>query len=182
MSSGCTSNLKGKRFGKLLVLRKSKSKRWNCGWWFVRCDCGNKVLMRTWAVQRSVQCALCARSQRGMTQKYCGEYNSWNAMRQRCFNPNNPDYKNYGGCGITVCDRWLGQNGFVNFIMDLGKRPEDKTLDRKNAFGNYEPGNCRWAGDATQARNQRCRYSEEKAAVLQEEAIAMNISVEEEVF
>ncbi len=54
-------------------------------------------------------------------------------------------YPRYGGKGIKVCDRWLGKNGFVNFLDDMGKRPDGTTLDRINVKGNYEPDNCRWA-------------------------------------
>lgn len=79
-------------------------------------------------------------------------YNSWNAMKQRCLNPNASKYRDYGARGITVCDRWLT---FENFYADMGVRPEGKTLDRIDNDGNYEPGNCRWATPAQQSQNQR---------------------------
>lgn len=76
-------------------------------------------------------------------------YNSWNAMMARCYCPNHPAYKNYGGRGIEVCDRW---KSFDNFFIDLYPRPVKHSLDRINNDGNYEPSNCRWADAKTQGR------------------------------
>jgi len=79
------------------------------------------------------------------------EYNIWNAMRQRCTNPNSQKWKHYGEKGIKVCDRWM--NSFENFIEDMGTKPEGYSLDRINPYGNYEPDNCRWATYKTQNNN-----------------------------
>ena len=83
------------------------------------------------------------------------EYRTWTWMKTRCYNPQCKDYLNYGGRGITVCDRW--RNDFATFLADLGPRPSPQhSLDRfPNWEGNYEPGNVRWATTAEQSNNRR---------------------------
>lgn len=82
------------------------------------------------------------------------EYAIWNAMRARCHNPKHKRFSDYGGRGITVCDRW--RDSFEDFLTDVGSRPSsDLTLDRIDNNGNYEPGNVRWVSMAAQAENRR---------------------------
>jgi hypothetical protein len=82
------------------------------------------------------------------------EYWIWKEMRSRCSNPRHARYKDYGGRGISVCERW--QRSFASFLEDMGRRPAPGlTLDREDNNGDYEPGNCRWATVAEQNRNQR---------------------------
>lgn len=81
------------------------------------------------------------------------EYASWSAMLRRCYNPKHETYPLYGGRGITVCARW--RKSFDNFFLDMGYRPKDKTLDRRNNNGNYTPSNCRWATAKEQNSNSR---------------------------
>jgi hypothetical protein len=77
-------------------------------------------------------------------------------MQDRCYNPNLRSWKNYGERGIKVCARWLDkENGFKNFVEDMGLRPRGKSLDRIDVNGDYSPENCRWADAKTQRHNQR---------------------------
>lgn len=81
------------------------------------------------------------------------EHRCWKKIRERCFNARCKDFPDYGGRGITICDRW---ETFANFLSDMGPRPAGCTsIDRLNVHGNYEPGNCRWATARQQARNRR---------------------------
>jgi hypothetical protein len=75
-------------------------------------------------------------------------------MKQRCYNQKNPRYRDYGGRGITICDRW--RNSFKNFLADMGTRPSRKhSIDRREVNGNYEPNNCRWVTQDVQINNRR---------------------------
>ena len=84
-------------------------------------------------------------------------YRTWQGMKVRCTDPTNRKYRWYGAKGVTVCEKWMT---FEGFLEDMGVRPDGMTLDRINPFGNYEPSNCRWADDATQRMNTRKMYVE----------------------
>jgi|SRR5580698_3910062 hypothetical protein len=80
----------------------------------------------------------------------------WMGMKRRCFDSKSHNWASYGGRGITVSPRWLGEDGFEKFRRDVGKRPSRKhSLDRIEVNGNYEPGNVRWATPKMQANNKR---------------------------
>lgn len=158
--------LTGFRFGRLTVLGldsiRLKSKLSSCSYWKCICDCGNEKITCVDSLRcgdtKSCGCirkeGLVAMSTKhGL--RYVPEYQSWKSMKNRCFSPNNTNFKNYGGRGITVCERW--RNSLADFLSDMGPRPSPKhSIDRfPNNDGDYEPGNCRWATAKQQANNKR---------------------------
>lgn len=131
------------------------------------CNCGNTGITNRFNLRKS--CKECRRKEsrerhlvHGYRKSSFGkpkpELNSWNAMQQRCKSPSSLAFKNYGGRGITVCERWLGPNGFINFLEDMGEKPEPKhlySLDRIDNNGNYTPDNCHWTTRSEQRINRR---------------------------
>jgi hypothetical protein len=95
---------------------------------------------------------------------------SWVEMRRRCYATHRKEYPNYGGRGITVCDRWL--ESFDNFLADMGPKPEGYTIERVNNNGNYTPENCKWVPRPVQERNKRtnARYNFNGESLLVVEA------------
>ena len=176
MKRGHLDNLKGRRFGKRVVLRQAGRNKWKQVLWLCRCDCGKRDVVIGWNLKsgQSNCCKRCWRRQGGLTVKYKEHYAVYTSMLQRCFNKNNHAFGDYGGRGIVVCDRWRGPGGFAQFMVDMGKRPKGKSLDRKNVEGPYSPENCRWASAKVQRCNQRQNFTPEQLAELRAQALEMN--------
>lgn len=121
------------------------------------CDCGAEVTIRIgeWGKTKSCGCyrreVTIARSTRH-GQANTPVYMAWADMVHRCSNPDHKRWPDYGGRGITVCERW---RDFANFYADMGERPSGLTLDRIDNERGYEPSNCRWASRSTQSKNRR---------------------------
>lgn len=154
--------LAGKRFGKLIVVSengRSNDQRviWNC-----LCDCGKLTTVRSTHLKRgTIKSCGCLRNETSKRintthgKSKTAEYEVWGGMIKRCRNEKSTGYPDYGGRGITVCDRW---NDFENFLEDMGLRPSPfHSIERKDVNGNYEPENCKWATKTEQSRNTRKR-------------------------
>ncbi len=146
---------KGDKFNFLTAIKfKHKNKNYQ-QYWIFRCDCGKEKIINISSVKmgKTKSCG-CLHKKILTTHGMYGTrtYTSWVAMKERCFNPNNKRYKDYGGRGITVCPRWLK---FENFFEDMGDRPQGKTLDRKNNDKGYCKSNCRYATPTEQNNNKR---------------------------
>ena len=129
-----------------------------------RCDCGTEKEVResglTAGTTKSCGCTNRSPLTHGMAGRLddrgtrVPEYRAWGNIVQRCTKPSNPQWKNYGGRGITICDRW--RESFAAFMEDMGPKPSpDHTIDRIDNERGYEPGNCQWATKKQQCRNRR---------------------------
>lgn len=152
-------DLTGHKYGRLRVLSFAGRDGSNKLRWLCRCDCGNETSVRGNSLRTgNTQSCGCyeleqikkANFKHGHSQR-SKTYNSWVSMKDRCYRETHKDYLLYGGRGITVCKRW--RNSFLNFLEDMGIRPDGMTLDRIDSNGNYEPSNCRWSPPEIQNRN-----------------------------
>lgn len=169
MPRGSPFKLAGQRFGCLVVLRQATHGEYRRGkgeisYWLCQCDCGEQAFFRgrfltkgqakacginghTWAdVQRIAR----------FDWQFPSERSCWEKMIDRCNSHDERLCRIYRERGIAVCERWRGEDGFQNFLFDMGMRPSPKySIDRIDNDKGYEPGNCRWATVIEQRRNQR---------------------------
>lgn len=157
-------DLTNQKFGRLTVLEyighKGKRNLWKC-----RCECGKITEVVTYHLTKNiVKSCGCLRTEKlierstSHNKRYSKIYNRWKGIKQRCLNPNQPSYINYGGRGITICDEWKNDfMSFYNWSMQNGYA-EKLTIDRINNDGNYEPSNCRWVDRKTQNNNTRANH------------------------
>lgn len=166
-------DMTGKKYGKLTVIEKdggdTAGARWKCV-----CDCGNVITVRGTNLRRGLttSCGCHQKNVVKMENTTHGQYTSrlhriWSAMKQRCYNPRNKAYINYGGRGISVCDDWIHDfSAFSEWALSNGYN-DTLTIDRINNDGNYEPDNCRWQTRAQQNKNKRPWNCNRKTEILE---------------
>lgn len=174
ISCGCRKekyNLTGKRFGKLLVIKRDGEYRYkNCGGtipkYLCKCDCGNEVYVLANSLrsgnQTSCGCEMDKYFHKTHGMSKSKLYKTWMGMKARCYNRNSDGYSHYGGRGIKICAEWLGEHGFENFAKwayengyDESKEKSEQSIDRIDVNGDYSPDNCRYADSHIQATNKR---------------------------
>lgn len=167
-------NLKGLRFGRLVVVEQTEFRNRGSVLWKCRCDCGNELIAPSsklaygrkqscgcLRIETSKRTAKTGNNRRTHGMKHTKLYQVWNMIKYRCHSPKYPQWKDYGGRGIAICEEW--SNSFQAFYDYVSQLPhfgeEGYSIDRINNDGNYEPGNVRWATRTEQNRNRRnCKH------------------------
>lgn len=161
-------DITGNRYGHMIVLGLDHIDKFNKSYWRCKCDCGNEFVRAKSRIRISPinACGKCAYTKlekrytitHGDSPKkapYHRLYNIWVGMKKRCYQPTHNYYHRYGGRGITICDEWLGKNGYINFkewALSHGYK-DSLTIERKDYDGNYCPENCCWITMLEQHKN-----------------------------
>lgn len=178
-------DLTGRRFGRLVVLERAPNKYKTHTTWRCACDCGNvvevaagslrtgltkscKCLTRELTAQKNHKHGHASRTEQSRT------YRAWENAKARCHIPSQTNYADYGGRGISVCERW--RNSFEMFLADMGECPHRLTLERIDPNGDYEPVNCRWATTKEQRRNKRTTVFIAPGITIGQAAEALGVS------
>lgn len=144
-------DIAGIRFGRLTAVKYVGDGRWQCS-----CACGGTATVITTNLKKgnSTSCG-CKRRETNVKHGMSNSrvYSVWKSMVQRCHNPNDRSFENYGGRGIQVCEEW--RDNFSQFIADMGIRPDGFDLDRIDNDKGYSPENCRWVSRLRNLNNKR---------------------------
>lgn len=157
-------DITGNRYGKLVVVERAENYIQENGhvlaMWLCQCGCGNKRIIPSYLLRYGkIKSCGCVRASRKHGCSHERLYHIWVGMKQRCNNPKNKWYKNYGLLGVRVCDEW--QHDYMAFRTWSHQNgySEKLTIDRINPYGNYEPSNCRWITNEEQQKNKRKKPS-----------------------
>lgn len=164
MTKNNFQDLLGQTFGELTVLSRAPNGPNGHSRWWCQCSCGNYTevygtnLKKQMTINKSCGCLKIdsiskANTKHGLNNTV--ECRIYRSMIRRCYDIKDEYYYCYGGRGITVCDDWLGENGLINFIRDIGfKQFEDDSLERVNVNLGYSKSNCKWIPKNLQSRNR----------------------------
>jgi hypothetical protein len=160
-------DLTGQKFERLTVILRKDIANDGHILWLCKCKCGKEIIISSHSL-KSGNTKSCGCLQKELlikrltkhghlkNRKTSKTYNIWRDMIQRCTNSNYKEYKYYGGRGLTVCERWRGENGFINFLEDMGEPPgPEYQIDRINNNLGYYKENCRWTTAKQNSRNKR---------------------------
>lgn len=144
-------------FNRLYVIKRVSNDKSGRARWLCKCECGTiKVILGKHLLSRKVQSCGCLQKERVTKHKMSNSrlYSIYRGMKDRCYNQNMPEYHNYGGRGITICDEWLNDpSAFFKWSLENGYS-DDLTIDRKDNDKGYSPENCRWSTFVEQQNNK----------------------------